>query len=264
MENLYYEYKRDAAVNMYIFQGISTHAQRHFHRAIEMLYVTEGEIETTVGDEKFIASADEIIFVHNYYVHSFAPKGQYKKFVFIIPASYEKDVNKILKGLTLPPLLADKEFNKREILPLVTKLYEGNDTLPRLAKKGYINIIFGLLLDHYPTSAVKKADNIDFMVEILHYIDEHFREPITLESIAGAFGYNKCYFSRVFNRYIGESLSNYVNVVRLREFMEKARDEDSPQIAKLAVECGFVSMPTFYRAFTKLYGCSPKAYFGDK
>ena len=60
------------------------------------------------------------------------------------------------------------------------------------------------------------------------------------------------------------SLSNYINVVRLREFMARIRDEDAPAISKLAAECGFESMPTFYRAFAKLYGESPKSYIFKK
>jgi AraC-like DNA-binding protein len=64
----------------------------------------------------------------------------------------------------------------------------------------------------------------------------------------------------MFNKYIGESLSNYVNIVRLREFMELMKKNGTTAISTLAKECGFESMPTFYRAFTKLYGESPKSY----
>ncbi len=264
MENIYYEYNRDTGLDMPVFEGRSTKSYRHFHRAIEILYVEQGEVECCVGDEVFVAEPDTIIFVHNYYIHSFKPKTEYKKLVFIITPSFESDVNKILKNHTLPSHLTDKEFNRREILPFFERLYNENKEMPRLVKKGYINIIFGQLLEHYPTRSVKTTDGIEMMVDILRYIDAHYKEPITLESIADAFGYNKCYFSRMFNRYIGESLSNYVNIVRLREFMEMAKEIGSPAISKLASECGFVSMPTFYRAFAKLYGESPKSYLSKK
>ena len=104
--------------------------------------------------------------------------------------------------------------------------------------------------------------NLEIMVDILQYINMHYKEPLTLEGVASAFGYNKYYFSRIFNRYIGESLSNYINVVRVQNFMRAANEEKNPQISRLAEECGFESMPTFYRAFEKLYGESPKKYFG--
>jgi AraC-like DNA-binding protein len=264
MENIYYEYCRDTELDMPVFEGKSSNAHRHFHRAIEILYVEDGEVECCVGDESFIAEPDTIIFVHNYYIHSFKPKTEYKKLVFIVTPNFESDFNKMLKSHTLGANLTDKEFNRREIRPFFEKLYNDQAEMPRLVKKGYINIILGMLFDHYPTSSVKTSDGMEIMVDILHYIDLHYREPITLESIAGAFGYNKCYFSRMFNRYIGESLSNYVNIVRLREFMERAKEKDAPAISKLASECGFVSMPTFYRAFAKLYGESPNSYLSKK
>ena len=260
MENVYYEYHRDTDLDMPVWEGKSANAKRHFHRAIEILYVESGEVESTVGDGSFVAEADDIIFVHNYYIHSFKPKTEYKKLVFIVSPAFENDVNKILKSRTLTAHLTDKDFNRREILPFFERLYTENKKMPRLVKKGYLNIILGMLLDHYPTSPIRSSEGIEVMVDILRYIDLHYKEPITLESIASAFGYNKCYFSRMFNRYIGESLSNYVNIVRLREFMARAKEKDSPPISKLAAECGFESMPTFYRAFTKLYGESPKTY----
>ena len=260
MENVYYEYCRDTDLDMPVWEGNSANAKRHFHRAIEILYVESGEVESTVGDGSFVAEADDISFVHNYYIHSFKPKTEYKKLVFIVSPAFENDVNKILKSRTLTAHLTDKDFNRREILPFFERLYTENKTMPRLVKKGYLNIKLGMLLDHYPTSPIISSDGIEVMVDILRYIDLHYKEPITLESIASAFSYNKCYFSRMFNRYIGESLSNYVNIVRLREFMARAKEKDSPSISKLAAECGFESMPTFYRAFTKLYGESPKTY----
>lgn len=260
MENLIYEYKHDKSTHLHFFQGLSSKAPRHFHRSIEILYVTQGEVGTTVDDESFVAVRDEIIFVHRYYVHSFMPKTEYKKYVLIIPARYEGDVDKVLKSSTLPPKLEDKEFNRREILPYFERLVADPD-LPDLAKKGYVSVIIGMLFSHYPTLPIKTPVNIELMVDVLKYIDDHSREPLTLDSVASHFGYNKYYFSRMFNKCIGESIVNYINVVRLASFMREAKGLENPQISRLAAECGFESMPTFYRSFIRIYGESPKTYF---
>ena len=260
MENLVYEYNRDKGTHLHVFPGNNNTSYRHFHRSIEILYVTSGEVMTTVGDESFVTEPDEIIFVHRYYIHSFRPKTQYKKYILIIPAKYEGDIDKVLKSSTLPPKLGDKEFNKREILPYF-ELLVNNKGLPDLVKKGYVSVVIGMLFSHYPALPIKTPVNIELMVDVLRYIDEHSREPLTLESVASHFGYNKHYFSRIFNRYIGESLVNYINVVRLSSFMQLAKQEENPQISRIASECGFESMPTFYRCFMRIYGESPKTYF---
>ena len=264
MKNIFYEYCHDKSTKMKMFESADAKAPPHFHRNVEMLYVTDGQIDATVGEDGFIAKADDVIFVHNYYVHSFMPDDHYKKYVMIIPANYGDDVDKILKSSTLPSLMSDTKFNRNNILPIFKRLLDGDKTMPPLVKKGYVNVIIGMLFEHYPTLTVKTAGNIEFMVDILHYIDEHFREPLTLDSVAATFGYNKYYFSRMFNRYIGESLSNYINVVRLQNFMRRCKEIENPQISKIAEECGFESMPTFYRAFAKIYGESPRSYFSKR
>ena len=136
--------------------------------------------------------------------------------------------------------------------------------MPQLVKKGYLNVVMGLLFDHYPSVPIRTSSNIESIVAVLEYIDKHFAEPLSLESIASEFGYNKYYFSRFFNRYIGENLTNYINIVRINNFMHLSKKYKSPQISKLAMECGFESMPTFYRSFKKLYGETPKSYFSKK
>ncbi len=264
MENIIYEYKHDKRRDLYCFEGKSTNAPRHFHRTIEILYVLEGVIECTVGNEHFFAEEDDIIFVHNYYVHSFTPSPSYRKYVVIISSEHERDIDKILKSTTLSPLLSDKDFNRKNLRHIFDRIIGEKESMPSLVKKGYANVVFGTLLEHYEPVVPKNEGNMEFMVDILRYIDEHYRERITLESIASVFGYNKCYFSRLFNHCIGESLSNYLNVVRLRNFMSLAKEQSSPQISKLAGECGFESMPTFYRAFSKMYGESPKEHFAKK
>ncbi|MBE6644957.1 MAG: AraC family transcriptional regulator [Ruminococcaceae bacterium] len=264
MENIFYEYHRDKSTKMAIFYGKSNIADRHFHRNLEIIYVLEGEIEATVGDESFVAAADEIIFVHNYYVHSFKPKTEYNKYVIIIPAEYCDDVDEMLKASTIPSLCSDREFNRGDLKPIFDKMFSETDVMPPLVKKGYVNVIIGMLFGHYPSLSIKTPANIEIMVDVLQYINLHYKEPLTLDGVAGVFGYNKYYFSRIFNRYIGESMSNYINVVRIQNFMRQAKREENPQIAKLAEECGFESMPTFYRTFSKIYGESPKSYFSSR
>ena len=262
MESIFYELNRDKEVKLYVSEGHNNKTQMHFHRNLEMLYVTDGGMLSTVGEEKFVANADEIVFVHNYYVHSFYPVSDYKKYILIVSADYASDIDKILSKSSLPTCLSDTAFNREKIRPLLKKLHD--EDMPQLAKKGYLNVVMGLLFDHYPAVPIKTSSNIESIVAVLEYIDTHFSEPLSLESIAAEFGYNKYYFSRFFNRYIGENLTNYINIVRINNFMNLSKKYKSPQISKLAAECGFESMPTFYRSFKKLYGETPKSYFSKK
>jgi AraC-like DNA-binding protein len=84
--------------------------------------------------------------------------------------------------------------------------------------------------------------------DILSYIDTHINEQITLESLAREFGYNKSYFSRLFNDHLGISLNNYVNFVRLNRFEQLMAKNSDKSVTELIYEAGFSSTTTFYRA----------------
>ena len=260
MENLLYEYFRDKDGKIAVQLGQSDHIPAHFHRNIEIMYVTDGEVEARVADERFSAMRDDIIFVHNYSVHELDQK--HEKYFIIIPPYYSSDLDNSLSKTTLPPLLSDREFN-RTLLPLFRKIHEDRHGMPSLVTKGYLNVLFGSLLSHYPTRLIEKNSDLDFILRVLSYVEEHYTDQISLDSISLHFGYNKYYFSRLFNNTVGENLSNYINMVRLREFMKKTKETGGGKISKLALQCGFESLPTFYRYFAKVHGTSPREYFGS-
>ena len=200
MKNLLYEHVNDKKTEMSVFKSESQKISLHFHRSIEMLYVLSGELWGCVGDETFTAKEDEIVFVHNYYSHVFKPVGEYTKYVFIVPANYSDDIDKRLLVTTLPAKLSDREFNREVLRPICDKMFSERESMPHLVKKGYLDVLLGFMLDHYPTVPVERPGSIELIVEILKYIDEHHGEPLTLEGVATAFGYNKYYFSRIFKK----------------------------------------------------------------
>lgn len=263
MDNIYYEYFHDKSTHLHVGFGGSITTPKHFHRTIELLYITSGQVEAEVGSERFITEKDDMVFAHNYYAHSLEPKPEYARYCIIIPTDYSHEIDKVLAKSTLPAHLSDKEFN-RQLLPIIQKLEQEKKEMPSLVKRGYVNVLMGYLFSHYPLSPLEKNSNLDLMVDVLHYIDAHHTEPLSLDSVSAAFGYNKYYFSRLFNRYIGENLSNYIHVVRLQYFMRKSKKYEVVPIVNLALECGFDSLTTFYRCFRKMYGTTPKAYFASK
>ena len=247
--DIFYERHHDENKNICIFAD-GAHCDLHFHRSIEVLLLTEGEVKAEVGEQTFLAQMDEIIFVHNYYPHRLTLLGgPFRKIVLIIPPSFSDDFDRAFRQSTLPALLDDREFN-RTLLPLFESLAAEKQG-SSLILKGYLNVLFGKLLDHYPTVPIRLDRNVDLMARILRYIDCHYTEKLTLDSLAQEFGYSKYYFSRLFNTYVPGSLSNYVNLIRLREFNRLAK-AGTDNVCELAFACGFESMSTFYR-YAKQY-----------
>lgn len=262
-QSFFYEAAHDRADAVEFFHG-GGHTMPHFHRCIEMLYVTDGAIECEIGGEKFLAEKDDIVFTRKCAVHELIPAPDYENCVLIIGQRYSDDFLSIFQKRTLPAHLSDRPFNRSlrgcfDALGKAVNAGPGPGT--ELIVKGYIDVIVGNLLGHYERVPADSTPALGTVVAVLNYIDEHFAEPIDLASVSAAFGYNKYYFSRLFNRYVGETLNSYVNMVRVRSLVARAQREEDPRLAVLVFECGFDSMTTFYRNFARFYDEPPTEIF---
>lgn len=248
MKDIFYESQKDTSGIIYAEKQLPYAGRLHFHRAFELAYITKGKSgQYIVEDETFCAEENQIVFLHCWYRHTSSAIFEHEKYVIAVPENITKDIAALFKAQTLPTLLTDTEFNKT-LLPYFEKLvYEGKE-MPKILAKGYANIIFGSLFSHYDSVRIKpKHKSVSTIEQILNYIDEHYKEPITLETLACHFGYNKTYFSRLFNKNIGTSLSNYINMVRYDHFEKQYTGESTQNITNIIFDCGFPSLSTFYR-----------------
>ena len=84
---------------------------------------------------------------------------------------------------------------------------------------------------------------------------------LTIGEVAQRLGSNRTYLSDYLNHTLGTTFYEYVNEYRIRAVAERlAAPECSMTIEALAESCGFNSVSTFRRVFTRRYGCTPTRY----
>ena len=227
----------------------------HFHRCVEIIYFLKGSAEVTIDGDSFNASCNDIMFAKRCATHELQYDNA-ETVLLVIPPKYSNDFEYIFQKTTIPSHLNDKEFNnslKSYFLHLSNKT-ETSD----MVIKGYVNVIIGKLFEHYPNKNIENTANVDLIINVLNYVDKHYRENLNLDIISNNFGYNKYYFSRLFNDTIGENLNSYINGVRLRNLFLEARKIEKPNFSELILDYGFESFSTFYRACYQKYNLSPK------
>ncbi len=97
---------------------------------------------------------------------------------------------------------------------------------------------------------------------ILHaidYIESHLPEPLSLETVAGACGYSKFHFQRLFQSVVGLTPAAYIRKRRLSEVV-RSLDKGEGDITTLAYRWGFNSGENFTRAFHREHGILPTEY----
>ena len=100
----------------------------------------------------------------------------------------------------------------------------------------------------------------------MNYINHHFLEDISVDSITEALFLNKNYVAHLFKKETGYSLIGYAIMLRInRAKLLLAKTDKS--ITELAAECGYDDFAYFSRQFKKTTGLTPSAYrkqYADK
>lgn len=121
------------------------------------------------------------------------------------------------------------------------------------------------MLAHIQTNYIEAIDRIEVLrksksrlviSEVKNYMDKHFLEPITLETIANKFYVSKEHLSRVFKTTTGENLTEYI----IGKRMERAKElllQPHISIKEAALMTGYTELTYFHRVFKKHFDMTP-------
>ena len=105
------------------------------------------------------------------------------------------------------------------------------------------------------TNAPKKMD----ISSVKSFLDEHYKEKLSLESVASHFFIDKHYLARLFKEQYGVTLVTYLQQVRITHAKRMLRFTDK-SIEEIGLECGIGELNYFSRVFKKLEGVSPSEF----
>lgn len=109
--------------------------------------------------------------------------------------------------------------------------------------------------------ASAKIGNKEIMqlVQVKSYIEEHYAENITLESMAALVFMNPYYFSSFFKKHTGENFKQYLTEVRMKNGMRLLMQSDL-MVYEIADRIGYNNPRQFSDTFKKRYGKLPLEY----
>ena len=95
--------------------------------------------------------------------------------------------------------------------------------------------------------------------DVLNFVDFHYMEPLSLESLAKKYLVNKNYLSTRFHKEVGMTVTDYINLTRVRRSL-KLLSGTALSMADIAERCGFTDANYYARTFRKFHGITPTEY----
>jgi len=95
--------------------------------------------------------------------------------------------------------------------------------------------------------------------KVIAYIQAHYTEDISLDSLARQFFLNKSYLSQLFKRNTGETLQGFIARLRIEKAMELLVQR-AANVNDAANEVGYANPGYFGKVFKSIVGISPSEY----
>lgn len=232
-----------------------------------ILLITNGKGRAAINEKSYSLSRDQLLLIPAKAAKSFSSDRNFPLEFWQIGIS-----NLHLKGMTSGALLHEEES------PVIS--VEKNHTF----LMNYIRIFHelvprndeGLLseaIDHQLASFIAcirytiqsrnqlstKNQEYNLGLRIKEYIDDHFREDMTLTSMADALNVNVYYLSHTFKKLIGYSPIQYMIHRRIGEAQNLLLTTDD-SITDIAMQCGYNNANYFQASFSHIVGMPPGKY----
>jgi AraC-like DNA-binding protein len=250
----------------------------HFHDWYELVYIYSGRGTFFIDQTFYDAAPGDIFLIPGNTIHRSFPDPEDPKTstalffnASLVHSSPLGDAFSYLrcfeqakrrKAYKLPAALT---ADKQQIIDFIDRIHdEETDKLPGYRQAVLLHLQQLLLLLGRILNPSEEAQPIStsaprWMTATLTYIDEHPGSPLGLSLLAKRASVTPAHFSRVFKKLTGMNVTEYVTTKRIIRAKELLMESDT-NIAGIAEQCGFESLPHFHRMFKKLTGMTPSQY----
>ncbi len=245
----------------------------HYENTYQILVITQGRMKYQVGNKQYDVSKGGIIVLNTLEQHSLEViEYPYERYVIQIrPDFFQNEVKYseiiaifIKRPADFSHLLTLSEPVWNYIYDIVLEM-ENEYKL----KKEYWDIFVGADLRRMfitifrecsdILSSLKVGSGVTVAYNIMTYLNNHFKENITVDDIAEAVFLNRDYISHIFKKETGYSLMSYVISLRINYAKLLLTDTDK-NITDIASECGYTDFNYFSKQFKKVTGLTPSNF----
>lgn len=252
----------------------------HRHDFLEFSLVIDGKGKEIVNGKEHQMEKGTFTFISPYQIHEIhaEPGSTLKLFNCSFDLSLLFETSLTDSGLSVNLLggddqtevpsfiqLGKSDFLKFEVqLREILREYQGMEEARTLLIRAkliellvwFIRLRKTKIPPHYKNALPQRTGVI---WQVVHYIQTHYQDAISLSDLAKLFNVSAPYLSEQFKQHMGESFVNFLHEVRLRHACSLLISTDLP-VTTISHEVGYNSFKTFSRAFRQFKAQTPSKY----
>ncbi len=259
----------------FIYQNNRFDAPWHFHPEFELTYIVKGKGMRYVGNtiQKF-EEGDFVLLGSNLphcWKNTETNDGLVESIIFqwdenllgkdwILKREFfeiKKLLHKASKGIKFHQKTAENYLKKlKDILeqPPFKKMIHFLEFLETLSQvKEYDTLCspnFTPILNRKATNRIET---------VYHFVRHNYDKKIKLSDVSNLVSMSDEAFCRFFKKSFDKSFFTFINEYRIN-LACKLLSETNKQVGQIAYECGYESLPFFYKQFQKFMNCSPLVF----
>ena len=250
--------------------GIHEHTHNygaHIHQHSELVYVLEGSIESTVDGKTETVNAGEMVVIPPLRIHSTYTPYDCKIFIcvfsndFILNFVSSKELYGGYASSVFKPSEVLNAYITQKLIPSALSYRYDNVNKYRAMQAGIHAVFEEYLLSTEPSE--QRSPN-NALAQILIYMNENYKEKLTLSHVGKALGYSAGYISHCMEALPKMNFNDVLNSFRIEHAKTMLLAPDNKTNIDIALESGFSCERSFYRAFTKAVKMTPKEYIARR
>lgn len=235
-------------------------AFQHMHSYAELVIVLDGQFNITIGDEKFEAKEDDIFIINRKVFHSSTAEGTATVLSLLINQKgfglTEEEVSSHVFNLnTMKYGRSDRADEIRYLVYSIIK-YNTMDNVDSIyTNRAIAYSMFAQLINKFSvdvSQSMNKSNEGDIYSDLASFINDHYKERLTLTSLADHFQYSLSYLSRLFKQCFHVTFMEYYTSVRVNYSLDDLVSTNKT-IEEIALEHGFDDPRSYVRAFRSVY-----------
>lgn len=248
------------------------HMTMHWHRETEIIRIISGTLRLYIDNAEITAQAGDLMMIGEGVIHGGDPENCVYECLVFDPNPILMYVEACKRGLK--SVLGHNLFLKSDVIQGDAAFADAIKRLCHYAASGIIGNelslmgalyeFFGIMLEHRYDAQLdmvssRSGQKAEQLKPALEYIESHYGQPITLETLARLTGLSSKYFCRYFKAIVHRSPIDYLNYYRI-ECASYFLTTSDMTVAEIAQHCGYNDSSFFIKQFRKYKGTTPKQY----